>query len=306
MRKLIAIVIGVALAGVGTVALAGRDSSGTMTFNSVAGGYPFQAGVISRTAMNANFAEIISELTDSASRSGKGGFSAPVRGPDGTAAAPAFSFTGDTNTGLYRIGTDNVGISLGGTKKVDLASGLTAFTDPVSFAGSTTVTGVATFNGTEKHAGAAEFDAAVTFAGSVTVPTPGATTDAANKAYADSLVSVATVNATNGTDWTGTVRAAKRSGIVTVTFDGVSATVGSASWGTIATLPAGYRPGAGTIFMGQVTDASAGAKYVCHFYINTSGVLVAADYHPTTAAAVMPAIGTGDIVYGSVTYVAGN
>lgn len=34
--------------------------------------------------------------------------------PDGSAGAPAFSFTSDTNTGMYLIGADNLGFSAGG------------------------------------------------------------------------------------------------------------------------------------------------------------------------------------------------
>jgi len=33
---------------------------------------------------------------------------------DGTVTAPAYSFKGDTNTGLYRIGTDSLGVAVGG------------------------------------------------------------------------------------------------------------------------------------------------------------------------------------------------
>jgi hypothetical protein len=35
--------------------------------------------------------------------------------PDGSVSAPAYAFSGDTNTGLYRIGADAVGMSAGGT-----------------------------------------------------------------------------------------------------------------------------------------------------------------------------------------------
>lgn len=39
---------------------------------------------------------------------------------DGTAAAPSNSFQNDTNTGTYRIGADNLGISTGGTLRWDI------------------------------------------------------------------------------------------------------------------------------------------------------------------------------------------
>lgn len=43
----------------------------------------------------------------------------PFKAPDGTAAAPAYTWSGDTDTGLYRIGSNNVGFSAGGTLRWD-------------------------------------------------------------------------------------------------------------------------------------------------------------------------------------------
>ena len=59
---------------------------------------------------------------------------------DGTEALPAFSFVDDTDAGLYRIGADNVGLALGGSKVVDVKTtgievpGLTV--DNVAYLGS--------------------------------------------------------------------------------------------------------------------------------------------------------------------------
>lgn len=39
-----------------------------------------------------------------------------------TAAAPSFSWTGDADTGIYRVGTNSVGIATGGTEKFRIAS----------------------------------------------------------------------------------------------------------------------------------------------------------------------------------------
>ncbi len=41
---------------------------------------------------------------------------------DGTAAVPSYSFGSDSNTGLYRIGADNIGISTSGTKQWEITS----------------------------------------------------------------------------------------------------------------------------------------------------------------------------------------
>lgn len=41
---------------------------------------------------------------------------------DGTAAAPSLTFSGDTDSGLYRIGANNVGLSLGGAVEFDFSA----------------------------------------------------------------------------------------------------------------------------------------------------------------------------------------
>ena len=58
-------------------------------------------------------------------------------GTDGTVSAPYYSYASDTNTGFYRIGSDNVGLSLGGAKKVDFGAATTAFTGQVTGTGFT-------------------------------------------------------------------------------------------------------------------------------------------------------------------------
>lgn len=47
--------------------------------------------------------------------------------PDGTAAAPGLSFALDSNTGLYRIGADNIGVALGGSKLLDISASTLTF-----------------------------------------------------------------------------------------------------------------------------------------------------------------------------------
>ena len=42
------------------------------------------------------------------------------QGPAGTAAAPSFSIDGDTNTGMYRVGTDNLGFSTAGVARLTM------------------------------------------------------------------------------------------------------------------------------------------------------------------------------------------
>jgi len=68
-----------------------------------------------------------------------GTFSGTLSGPGGSNSAPSYSFTGDSNTGVYAPGADNVGIATGGTERVDITNGATAVKNVLS-TGSTAVT----------------------------------------------------------------------------------------------------------------------------------------------------------------------
>lgn len=53
----------------------------------------------------------------------------------GTAAAPAITWDGDTDTGIYRIGANNIGITANGAKVVDIATTGVAVTGTLSATG---------------------------------------------------------------------------------------------------------------------------------------------------------------------------
>jgi hypothetical protein len=55
----------------------------------------------------------------------------PWQGQNGTAAAPALSFSGDPNTGIYNVGADQLGISTNGTLRFDVSTTATTSTLPV-------------------------------------------------------------------------------------------------------------------------------------------------------------------------------
>jgi hypothetical protein len=61
-------------------------------------------------------------------------------GGNGTVSLPYYSFSADPNTGLYRIGADNVGLALGGAKVVDFGTAKTIFASTVE-AGADTAAG---------------------------------------------------------------------------------------------------------------------------------------------------------------------
>lgn len=70
---------------------------------------------------------------------------------DGSASEPAFGFTADTDTGVYRIGANNVGIAVGGSKIVDVnAGGLQV--DTIT---ATTIGGAVNITGTLSQSGLA-------------------------------------------------------------------------------------------------------------------------------------------------------
>lgn len=138
MRTFLTGLVAGALAVCAGYALASRNSSGTMS--AVNG--PYIAGTpISSSIVNARLADIENELTDSLSRSGRGGMTAALKEADGTVAAPSFSFTNEAGTGLYRIGATDVGFAIAGVKKLELTSALFTVVPAASFSSTADVVG---------------------------------------------------------------------------------------------------------------------------------------------------------------------
>ena len=125
---------------------------------------------IDETAANNNFSDIATALTGSLAKDGQTTASARIpfaQGiglADGTAAAPAVNFTSDTDTGFYRIGVNNLGVSIAGAKAWEWKA------DGDLEANGKNLNGVA----------AADFSGAVTFTGSIVAT--GATVTALNVA----------------------------------------------------------------------------------------------------------------------------
>jgi hypothetical protein len=59
------------------------------------------------------------------------GATSTLRLPAGSATNPSCTFTGNLNTGIYRIGTDNLGLTCGGVKQIDISTATTTFTNPI-------------------------------------------------------------------------------------------------------------------------------------------------------------------------------
>lgn len=64
--------------------------------------------------VNANFTDVADQLTNSLPRDGQAGMNAPLPLQNGTASLPALTFTSDPDTGIYRAGTNKIGLALGG------------------------------------------------------------------------------------------------------------------------------------------------------------------------------------------------
>lgn len=76
------------------------------------------------TKLTANDNDLVNGLTDTTKdiSISKGTFAGIVSAADGTLAAPEYTFTNDIDSGFYRIGADNIGLSLGGNKVLDLGT----------------------------------------------------------------------------------------------------------------------------------------------------------------------------------------
>jgi hypothetical protein len=277
MKKLLAIALGVALAGLGTVALASRNPAGTMSVPAL---NPVTSGsTITIAWANGTIADISAELTDSLSRNGKGGMLFPIRTMDGTIAAPAHAFTSEPGLGFYRSAAGVGNFVSGGSNALIWSS--TSVNTPLDMSfskGSTqalTKSNVGNFQITNSVAGGNVVITAGSggyiVAGSnvamgnlliTNLRDPVSAQDAATMAYTNTLVATATDPAAGAKSWTtsGATLYTKFQGVVfvrgSVTFTGGNCT-------NCPTLGAGSRPGAATLLAldngGYLSMATNGA-----------------------------------------------
>jgi microcystin-dependent protein len=101
-----------------------RNGSGTMSIPN-----SFTANtVISSADMNENNQDIATELTASLPINGVKAMTAPLPLASGTAALPSLTFSADTDTGIYRVGADQLGIAVAGVLVNTVAStGISGF-----------------------------------------------------------------------------------------------------------------------------------------------------------------------------------
>ncbi len=124
-----------------------RNGSGTYTKVNT-----FTAGAtITAASHNQNWDDIASEITNSVAADGQTTLTGPLKAASGSATNPGISFGSDTNSGLYRIGSDNIGLALNGVKAVDFSTLGVSITGTLSASGAVTVGGALTVTGSASY-----------------------------------------------------------------------------------------------------------------------------------------------------------
>jgi len=159
--------------------------------------------VITTTWANNTLSDLATAMTDSLSRSGQGGMSAPLQLAAGAVGTPGLTWTAETTSGLYRAGAGDFRYSISGVDK------LTLTTTGLTVAGTLGVSGVVTLSSTLGVTGAATFASAV--AGSATGGNQGAGTINATALYDDGVQ----ITNQTGANPTGTIGLSAVNGVAT-------------------------------------------------------------------------------------------
>lgn len=151
-----------------------RNGSGTYSVVNT-----FVAGAtITAAGHNQNWADMAAEMTNSVAADGQTTMTGPLKAAPGTAAAPSITFGADPDSGLYRIDSNNLGISIAGSKVGDWTTTGLAITGTLTSSGAHTVTA----GGLTVTAGGATITA-----GGLTVTAGGATVTAGGITLVDGV-----------------------------------------------------------------------------------------------------------------------
>src|SRR6185503_8082653 len=83
----------------------------------------FVAGnTITAAGHNENWDDLVTEMSNSVAADGQTSITGQLKGANGTKTAPSYSFATDLDTGMYRIGANNLGLSCGDTKILDITT----------------------------------------------------------------------------------------------------------------------------------------------------------------------------------------
>lgn len=118
-------------------------SGGVFSINTA--GQPVVAGTsISATVFNAFTADIATGLSTCMLKDGTQTATAGIGFFAGTVSLPGIYFGTETGTGFYRIGANNTGFAINGTKLLDLSSASVALTGAMTISTTLGVTGTTT------------------------------------------------------------------------------------------------------------------------------------------------------------------
>ncbi len=212
----------------------------------------------------------------------------------GTAAAPVITWDGDTDTGIYRIGANNVGVSAGGTLILDVRTTGVVVTGTLSattaISSTTTLAAGTSFNVGTDQTFTKELDHSISVSTTTTAATVGGKITILGGTGATSGAGGAVVL----TGGTGGATAASVGGAITIT-SGVSGAGGGASGaisaksgiGTTATGTADYGSGAASAGTSGNVTLSSGTGTTA-----TGTVIVSTSNATTTAGALTISTGT--------------
>ena len=169
-----------------------RNSSGTYTLPA---GNPVVSGtLIESNWANTTLSDLATAMTDSLSRSGQGGMTFAMRGVDGTNTAPAYSFTAETSSGIYRAGAGDIRVAILGTDRVTITATTFTFAGALSLSGNATVGGTLGVTGNTTLSGTLGVTGTLTTNGQLSL-----NNDYVEKVYTANTGTAITLSLANGT-----------------------------------------------------------------------------------------------------------
>lgn len=310
-----------------------RNSSGTHTLPS---GNPVVPNTtVASTWANTTVGDLSTEITDSLSRSGKGGMTAPLRGVDGTVAAPAHSFTSETGSGWFRHAAGELRAAILGTYRLALtATGLLVNGKLTSTGADVTGTlAVIDDGGTSKKVSvnaptglaadyaidlptalpAGTYPVSLSAAGALSAAkltnagqdfgTPSAATDVAIKSYVDGVTTDAGTPGTNVTINSGSI-SKFFNGLVAINVRIAFGATTFASGATFFTLSAGFRPASTLYQYASYHEASGSVRGLALVFISTDGTIKFQEIKKANdwSGTELLDTATGDSVYLNISY----
>ena len=304
------------------------NGSGTFVINT--SGQPVVTGtVISSTAFNALTADLGTGLSTAITKDGQttttakipfaAGLSAAVASnfAAGTVSAPAIYLSTDTGTGLYRIGANNDGFAISGTKLLDFGSALLGITGAATISTTLGVTGATTLSSTLAAGN-------TTITGTLQVSTGaavgGATAGAGGLAFPATAVAVANANTLDDYEegtWTpsigGTATYTTQSGIytrignqVTVGWEIDISVIGTGSATIMSGMPFTNRNGYYTAAPLSYWSNLGSSVTFLGGQVQSNGTtmnFVSGNASSNTCSSPTTVFGSGARIIGSVTYI---